>query len=321
MTIFTDLDKSNFDETTSPDDGGNRTKLVGVESTRQTEVEGDDKENPYFLGFVADDDDEYMQQRKQNLRASFCSDDDYDDVLRCRRDVKFVTFNKSNNHSNPRRRSGIDGIFDDGITVPVRPARRRKSTRSWSDDRSFYEPEPDGVSTKSWSKYTCSEYTSNSTLSTVMLSSQESDSFTDSFDSKIRSSTGDEYESHMSLSMDELRSATELTSYRSISDPSECASNGESSYGQFHSLSSEYSWITSEDENVDDIAGLCRLSKSSTLLSSVERWILDIYFDAFDGRDVERIECEDKVLPIWKYDVELSRYERSTFGRVFESRI
>lgn len=236
-------------------------------------------ENSYFLGIETNSSGSILQN---------CSDD----YVCVREEVKFVTFNKN--------KCTIDGIFDDGVNVPVRPPRRKKCIRrdcendemgprniqldETDDERLSYDytVEVDGVSTTSWKK-----------LSIDSSDNSESDSFTNCSSDEYQTSdnrwnglqiSDSEYGSRISLTVDRME--INSLSYRSI--------NTESGFSQFHSFSSENSLLSS-DENVDDIAGLHRLSKSATLLSNVERWLLDIYFSAYDVEVDEDICCEEKV--------------------------
>lgn len=268
---------------------GNRTITASLILAREWRVNRG--ENQYWCYFRIDESDFFesslnrayfleIDDAKSNSIAESIYADDY--VCPRRQDVKFVTFNKN------KENRVIDGIFDDGVTVPVRPPRRKKCLRRnvaglpsgaffRDDDRSSssydYVPDTasmDGVSTTSWSK--------------LSLSS-ESDSFTNC--SCDRDFTSSDDGSHLSLTIDRVPSNTHGTlSYRSI--------NTESGYSQFHSFSSEYSLLSSDIENVDDVAGLHRLSKSATMLSDVETWLLDLYFSAFHAED-EELSCEQKV--------------------------
>ncbi|XP_065206308.1 rho GTPase-activating protein 12-like isoform X3 [Planococcus citri] len=75
--------------------------------------------------------------------------DDYDEIqptIDTRRDVKFVTFNKylsKTSKSGGTRSSNVDDIFDDGVSVPVRPPRRKRPSYG-EDVRSLNDGDDEG---------------------------------------------------------------------------------------------------------------------------------------------------------------------------------
>lgn len=100
--------------------------------------------------------------------------------------------------------------------------------------------------------------------------------------------------SRLSLSVDEIRINFNSSEYRSVSE-----SNMTESSCQYHSFSSYNSSMYSSSRSSNDNSELIRsdlhIPKSAALFSSVERWILDIYFSAFAADEQEDAECEDKV--------------------------